>query len=128
MDIRAAFAVLCKRYVRVLHNVELEVFDRTLTSYEEKGIPVVQHPDFIRCEQLSSCLLVILRIVPTHHVGKSVGVGVDGLLSKKLTDVFVRCLLIAAKVNELVTISDDLFPLLLEKCLKLRQVLKYDAD
>lgn len=44
---------------------------------------------------------------PLDNDQTNAALGVDGLLSKKLTDVFVRCLLIAAKVNELVTVAHD---------------------
>ena len=50
------YAVLCQCNIEMLQNVILEILHRPFTPDKNKGIPVIQHPHFIRRHQFTATL------------------------------------------------------------------------
>ena len=127
VDIGLRPTVCGQQDVRVLHDVVLLVHDRPLAANKKKCVAVVQHTHFIRGHELAPDELPVGRVaaVSAARAGKSLRV--DGLLAQQLGDVFVGAQFVAAQVEELVTITYDVLPLLLEQGFELGHVLDDDG-
>ena len=108
-------------------HVVLVVPDGTFAANKKKRVAVVQHTHFIGGQQLAARKLPVGGIVSLSALGPTVGVGVNGFLAQELGNILVGTLLVAAQIDELVTVADDALPLLFKQGLQLCHVLNDDA-
>ena len=86
----------------MLHDVVLQIHDRSLTSYEKKCVTVIQHPHFLRKEQFTASLVVVSCITAVSPGVLPVSIGVYRFLAKQFRDILMGLLLVSAKVDELI--------------------------
>ena len=111
----------------MFQNVVLFINNRFFTANQNDCVFIIQAPHLVRCHKLAPSLLEILteRTVPALTLAGCPGI--NRFFPKQFRNVFVRALLIAAKIDEAVCVADDSLPIVLEQRLELRNVLQNDG-
>ena len=113
--------------VRMPVKVVLIVHHRGKAANKQQGLAVVQQTHFVRRHELPARSLHVGGVAAAFALGLPVGTGVDGLLAQELGDVFVGTLLVAAQIQERITVAGYGLPsVLLIQSFELGQVLDDD--
>ena len=97
----------------VLCQIIFQVHDRLGPSNKQDSVVIIQPPHFVWGKQFAATLLKISGVGTGPALGLAMRFCVDCGLAKGLGNVLMGCCLIAAKVQNCVTIARDCFPRIL---------------
>ena len=109
----------------MVHEIILFIHDRACTADEQQRIAVVQLSHLVRGQQLTPGHLEIGRVGAGFAFRLPVRFRINCGFAKHFGDIFVRTGLVAAKIQNGITVAWNCLPAILVKLLDLRHVL-YD--
>lgn len=126
--IRRLSAVRRKTIVWMFLDRILVIHHRAFAANEYERLAVIQHPNLIRHEQFTPCVLIIGAAGAAASLRHAARSGVDGGLTKHLGNVLVGAGFVAAEIQQRIAVAGHIFPTILKQLLELCHVLNDDVD
>ena len=123
MFIYLSSLIRCQRDSGMFKNMIFVVNHRVFSTNQKQRFFVVHQTYLTGGHQRSSCVLTVGGKAAVTAFALSIGIGIYGLRIEHFGNIFMGTRFVVSKVQELVAVADDAFPIVFKHGFELRQIL-----